>query len=150
MVRAAVPTFELLITVDLLRGLIERRAITPDVPARAFLRTELQALGARPVLGASAAQQITDRLLAALTAEDRQQVAVARAAADRRAQQLASRARFAAPDGPASPLLIRYSLIVPGGQRVAGQLAQRPGFNPFAGGEPNAAVLQRLLGVLAP
>lgn len=149
-VQAALPTLRLLRTVRVLADLTARGTLTPDAPARAALRAEAQALAATPSLGASAAGQSRDRLLAALTEAQRTQLARAEAELARRAELLAARARFAAPDGPVNRTATLYSFQVPGGFGTVQALLAQPTLNPYRTPGPNAALLERLRASLRP
>lgn len=149
-VQAALPTLQLLRTVRVLADLAARGTLTLDAAARGTLRAEAQALATAPALGASAAGQRRERLLAALT--DGQRTLLARAEADlaRRAELLAARARFAAPDGPVNRTAMLYSFQVPGGSGTVQALLAQPGLNPYRTPGPNAAQLERLRAALIP
>lgn len=143
-VQAALPTLRLLRTVRVLADLVAHGTLTLDDPARAALRTEAQALATAPSLGASAAGQGREGLLAALTEGQRTQLARAEADLARRAELLAARARFAAPDGPVNRTAMLYSFQVPGGLATVQALLAQPVLNPYRTPGPNAAVLERL------
>ncbi|MPY66002.1 hypothetical protein F8S09_04730 [Deinococcus sp. SDU3-2] len=149
-VQAALPTLHLLRTVRVLADLTARGTLTLDAPARAALRAEAQALAAAPTLGASAAGQSRERLLAALTTSQRTQLARAEADLARRAELLAARARFAAPDGPVNRTALLYSFQVPGGLGTVQVLLAQSALNPYRTPGPNAAVLERLHMSLTP
>lgn len=149
-VQAALPTLRLLRTVRVLADLTARGTLTLDAPSRAALRTEVQALAAAPTLGASAAGQRRERLLAALTESQRTRLAQAEADLARRAELLAARARFAAPDGPVNRTATLYGFQVPGGFGTVQVLLAQPTLNPYRTPGPNAALLERLGMALAP
>ncbi|GAA5532106.1 hypothetical protein [Deinococcus aluminii] len=148
-VQSAVPTLELLLTVRLLTELTTRGTLTFGPDAAEVLRAELRTLATAPTLGPLTAEQVQTRLLAALTGPQRALLTRARADLDRRAELLAARARFAAPDGPVNPTLTRYGFQVPGGLGVVLRLTQHPEDNPYLDSAPNRAALQRLLTTLA-
>lgn len=149
-VQAALPTLRLLRTVRVLADLLARGTLALDAPARAALRGEAQALAAAPTLGASAAGQSRERLVAALTQTQRTQLARAEADLARRAELLAARARFAAPDGPVNRTATLYGFQVPGGSGTVQALLAQPTLNPYRTPGPNAALLERLRTALTP
>lgn len=148
--QAALPTLQLLRTVRVLADLATRGTLRLDTAARAALRAEVQALAAAPTLGASAAGQSRERLLAALTEGQRTQLTRAEADLARRAELLAARARFAAPDGPVGRTAMLYSFQVPGGFALVQAILNQPVLNPYRTPGPNAAQLERLGAALAP
>ncbi|WP_104990952.1 hypothetical protein [Deinococcus sp. NW-56] len=149
-VQAALPTLRLLRTVRVLADLTARGALALAAPARAALRAEAQALATAPTLGASAAGQSRERLLSALTDAQRTQLARAEADLVRRAELLAARARFAAPDGPVNRTAMLYSFQLPGGFGTVQALLAQPTLNPYRTPGPNAAELERLRTSLTP
>lgn len=149
-VQAALPTLHLLRTVRVLADLTARGTLALDAPARAALRAEVQALAAAPTLGASAAGQSRERLLAALTQAQRTQLARAESDLARRAELLAARARFATPDGPVNRTAMLYGFQVPGGSGTVQALLAQPTLNPYRTPGANAAQLERLRTALTP
>ncbi|BDP41133.1 hypothetical protein DAETH_11020 [Deinococcus aetherius] len=142
------PTLDLLVTVRLLAGLLERGTLAPGAQARAELAAALGELSTRPTLGPLAADRTLDRVRGALTGTQRGTLDAARADLERRADLNLSRARFAAPDGPVNVALLRYGFMLPGGFALARQVAADPELNPYARGGASAATLERLLALL--
>lgn len=142
------PTLDLLVTVRLLAGLLERGTLAPGVQARAELRDALGELPTRATLGPLAADRTQARLRAALTETQRGALDAARADLERRADLLLSRARFATPDGPANVALNRYGFMLPGGLGLARRVAANPELNPYAEGGVSAVTLERTLTLL--
>ncbi|MDV6374512.1 hypothetical protein [Deinococcus arenicola] len=146
-IQDARPTLDLLVTVRLLSDLLTRQEITPDGQARRELDLLLRPLLTAPALRPTDAAALDTALRAALTPSQALTLARARTAAQARAQAFMDRARFAALDGPINLTLIRYGLMVPGGQDTV-KLALEPNFNPYAQAGDNAEVLGGLLALL--
>ena len=143
------PTLDLLVTVRLLTDLLERRQIMLDADAHRDLSGLLRPLTTAGALRPADASAVDAAVRAALTPSQALALAQSRAALETRAQAFMARARFATPDGPLNLTLIRYGLMVPGGQAtVAGLLGTTR--NPYAEGGVNAEMLKRLLTLLQP
>lgn len=141
------PTLDLLVTVRLLTDLLERRQITLDAPASRELSGLLRPLSGAVALRPAEALAVDAAVLAALAPSQAQALAQARAALEARTQAFMARARFATPDGPLNLTLIRYGLMVPGGQTTVNSLLGTTR-NPYAQAGVNATVLERLLTLL--
>ncbi|WP_216323438.1 hypothetical protein [Deinococcus aestuarii] len=142
------PTLDLLVTVRLLDGLLERGALAPGAEARAELRGALAELPTRATLGPLAADRTLARVRGALTGTQRDTLDAARADLERRANLNLSRARLAAPGGPPNVALLRYGFMLPGGFALARQVAANPELNPFARAGTSADALERVLALL--
>ncbi|MEF2276679.1 hypothetical protein V3W47_00075 [Deinococcus sp. YIM 134068] len=146
--RQARPTLDLLVTVRLLAGLLERGTLAPGAQARAELRAALEGLPDQPTLGPLAAERTLERVRGALTDTERGTLDAARADLERRANLNLSRVRLAMQDGPASVPLARYGFMLPGGLALARAVAADPERNPYAEGGPSAEALRRVLALL--
>lgn len=146
-IQDALPTLDLLIDVQLLSDLLTRREITLDGPASREGRALLLPLSTQRELRPADARRLEAALHAVLSPSEEQTLKQARAAAEARAQAFMARARFAATDGPLNLTLIRYGLMVPGGQDTV-KLVVGQNCNPYAQAGMNADVLARLLALL--
>lgn len=146
-IQDARPTLDLLVTVRLLTDLLERRQITLDAAASRDLYGLLRPLSTAGALRPAEAGDVDAAVQATLTPSQALALAQARAALEARVRAFMARARFATPDGPLNLTLIRYGLMVPGGQTTVQSLLGTT-LNPYAGAGVNAEVLERLLALL--
>lgn len=146
-IQDARPALDLLITARLLADLLEHGQIVLDAGASQELDGALRPLAAARTLRPTEAAALGRAVRRALTPSQTLALERARAALESRAQALMARARFAAPDGPPNLILIRYGLMVPGGQATVKRLLETQ-HNPFGPSGDNAALLARLLALL--
>lgn len=146
-VQDARPTLDLLITVRLLAELLDQRQLVLDAGASSSLDSLLRPLSTAKALPPSQAAALNSAVQLTLTPSQTLVLRQARAALESRAQALMARARFAAPDGPLNLTLIRYGLMVPGGQATV-QLLLGKQVNPFTQAGGQAALLDHLLALL--
>ncbi len=141
------PTLELLITVRLLAESLDQRQIVLDARASQELGDLLRPLSTTSVLRPNEADVLNRAIRTVLTPSQERGLTQARAALEARAQAFMARARFAAPDGPLNFTLIRYGLMVPGGQATVTLLLGTP-LNPFSQAGGQADLLVRVLALL--
>lgn len=146
-VQDARPTLDLLITVRLLAELLDQRQLMLDAGASSALDSLLRPLSTARALSPSQAAALNSAVQLTLTPSQTLVLRQARAALETRAQALMARARFAAPDGPLNLTLIRYGLMVPGGQATVQRLLGKQ-VNPFTQAGGQAALLDHLLALL--
>ncbi|CAM4154508.1 hypothetical protein [Deinococcus marmoris] len=148
-IQDALPTLDLLITVQLLGGLLERQGITLDAGATQELRVLLLPLLSREELRPADARRLQASVYAVLSPSQELTLKQARAALEARVRAFMTRARFATPDGPLNLTLTRYGLMVPGGQATVKAVVGANG-NPYVQAGVNAELLTRLLKLLEP
>lgn len=148
-IQDALPTLDLLISVQLLGGLLERQGITLDAGATQELRVLLLPLLSREELRPADARRLQASVDAVLSPSQELTLKQARAALEARARAFMTRARFATPDGPLNLTLIRYGLMVPGGQATV-KAVVGANVNPYVQAGVNAGLLTRLLKLLEP
>ncbi|QFP77581.1 hypothetical protein [Deinococcus sp. AJ005] len=148
-IQDVLPTLDLLITVQLLPGLLEREEITLDAVASQDLRALLRPLLTRKALPPADARRLETSLHAILSPSQELALKQARAALEARTQAFMTRARFATPDGPLNLTLTRYGLMVPGGQATV-KAVLGANVSPYAQAGVNAELLARLLDLLEP
>ncbi|GGO37436.1 hypothetical protein [Deinococcus humi] len=141
------PTLDVMITVRLLAELLDRHQIVLDATASRELSDLLRPLITAKALRPTEAAALDSAVRLALAPSQLLALTQARAALEARAQAFMARARFAAPDGPLNRTLIRYGLMVPGGQATVNLLLGTQ-LNPFTQAGGNADLLVQLLSLL--
>lgn len=131
---------DLMVTVRVLAELAD----TLPAAERRTAAAVLAPLRAAPTLGPVQARDLQGALLGALTPAAQVRVAARRAALERQAQALLTRARLARPLHPADGLLRVYGLLVPGGQALVRRLYDDPQPNPYRE-DANRRVLEQVL-----
>jgi hypothetical protein len=141
------PVLDLLITAHLLANLLEQGEIVVDAHASRELADVLRPLSDVRSLRPTEATALDSAIRVALAPSQLLVLAQARAALESRAQAFMARARFATPDGPLNLTLVRYGLMVPGGQATVNLLLGTQ-LNPFSQAGGHATLLARLLALL--
>lgn len=141
------PTLDLLITVRLLAELLDRHQIVLDDRASRELSVLVRPLTTARTLRPTEAEALDSAIRLALSPSQLLALTQARAGLEARAQAFMARARFATPDGPLNLILIRYGLMVPGGQATVNLLLETQ-LNPFGQAGGNADLLVQLLSLL--
>ena len=141
------PTLDLLITVQLLAGLLDQQQIVLDARASQKLSDLLRPLTSAKALRPTEAEALDRAIRLELSPSQLLALTQARAALEARAQAFMARARFATPDGPVNLTLIRYGLMVPGSQATVDLLLGTQ-LNPFTQAGGNADLLVHLLSLL--
>lgn len=143
---------ELLVTVRLLRdewkSALGTEATGSHTQRQAHLTDLLGRLAQEEPLGSVKAESYQRSIAEQLSPSQAQRLAQRRAALERGVQNLMTRARFAAPDGPVNVAQLKYQLMVPDGQNVLKELGRNPSANPFHFSQVNARLLKELVALL--